>query len=120
MARRPRRRHVLGRKGNSRRPLHRVRSTPYEHPTGRRTPRAQERTAMTLARTGGLALDVDEGLRGVLTFGWLEADSVRADALPEGFATERDALLEQLRTRQAGRAAADIPGVAENRAMFHR
>jgi DNA/RNA-binding domain of Phe-tRNA-synthetase-like protein len=75
---------------------------------------------MTLARTGGLALDVDEALRGVLTLGWLEADGIRTEALPAEFEQERDALCTQMRTRFATRAAADIPGVAENRAMFHR
>jgi DNA/RNA-binding domain of Phe-tRNA-synthetase-like protein len=75
---------------------------------------------MTLARTGGLALEVDDTLRGVMTFGWLEADDVRAETLPEAFATERDEIVTRLRTRYADKAAADIPGVSENRAMFHR
>ncbi|HTR97409.1 MAG TPA: phenylalanine--tRNA ligase beta subunit-related protein [Candidatus Acidoferrales bacterium] len=75
---------------------------------------------MTLARTGGLALEVDEALRGVMTFGWLEADGVHGDALPPAFAEERDAVVTRLRTRFGDRPAADIAGVAENRAMFHR
>jgi DNA/RNA-binding domain of Phe-tRNA-synthetase-like protein len=75
---------------------------------------------MTIARSTGLTLEVDEALRGVMTFGWLEADDVRIDALPPEFLAERDAVEERLRARFAGRAAADIPGVAEARAMFHR
>ncbi len=75
---------------------------------------------MTLARTGGLALEVDDALRGVLTLGWLEADGLRGEALPGAFAQERDEACTALRARHAGRAPADIPGVAENRAMFHR
>lgn len=75
---------------------------------------------MTIARTGGLTLEVDEALRGVLTLGWLEADGVKPEPLAESFAQERDEIGEQLRTRHAGRSPGDIPGVAENRAMFHR
>jgi DNA/RNA-binding domain of Phe-tRNA-synthetase-like protein len=75
---------------------------------------------MTLARSGGLALDVDEALRGVMTLGWLEADGVRHEALPEAFMKEREDACSRLRTRHAGRPPGDIEGVAENRALFHR
>jgi len=75
---------------------------------------------MSLARTSGLSFEVDDALRGVLTLGWLEADGVKLEPLPEAFATERDATLERLRTRFADKSTTDIPGVAENRAMFHR
>ncbi len=75
---------------------------------------------MTLARTGGLALEVDETLRGVMIFGWLEADGIRAEPLPAEFTRERDAVCAALRGQPVARTAADIPGVAENRAMFHR
>ncbi len=75
---------------------------------------------MTIARTGGLVLEVDDALRGVMTLGWLEADGVKPEALDEDFARERDEICARLRTRHAGRAAGDMPGVAENRAMFHR
>ncbi len=75
---------------------------------------------MSLARTSGLSFEVDDAIRGVLTLGWLEADGVKLEALPETFAAERDAMLERLRARYAGKPATDIPGVAENRAMFHR
>jgi DNA/RNA-binding domain of Phe-tRNA-synthetase-like protein len=74
---------------------------------------------LTIARTTGLALEVDESLRGVMTLGWLEADGVRSDALPEGFTRECAEVIERVRSRCAGRAAADLNGVAESRAMFH-
>lgn len=75
---------------------------------------------MTLARTGGLALEVDDALRGVMTLGWLEADGIRSETLGEAFARERAESVERIRVRCAGKAAADLGGVAENRAMFHR
>ena len=74
---------------------------------------------MTLARTGGLAFEVDDALRGVMTLGWLEADGLGPAALPEAFAVERDAVCQRLLARYGGRSASETPGVAENRAMFH-
>ena len=59
-------------------------------------------------------------IRGVVALGWLEATGVSAEPLPEAFAHERDAVLAALIARAAGRPAAELPGVAENRAMFHR
>jgi DNA/RNA-binding domain of Phe-tRNA-synthetase-like protein len=73
-----------------------------------------------LARSTGPTIEIDETLRGVLTLGWLEADGVRHDALPEAWARERDEVIARLRSRFDGRSAGDIPGVAENRTMFHR
>lgn len=75
---------------------------------------------MPLARTTGPTIEIDAALRGALTLGWLEADGVRAEALPADFARERDEVLAKMRTRFEGRQATDIPGVAENRSMFHR
>ena len=75
---------------------------------------------MSLTRTSGLSFEVDDSLRGIVTLGWLEADGVAATPLPLAFAEERDAAIAALLARHAGRPAADIPGVAENRAMFHR
>lgn len=75
---------------------------------------------MPLARSTGLTLEIDEALRGALTIGWLEADEVRHDPLPAAFASERDEVLARLRSRFDGRSAGDIPGVSENRTMFHR
>lgn len=75
---------------------------------------------MPLARSTGPTIEIDETLRGVLTLGWLEADGVVHDPLPEAYALERDAVITRLRTRYEGRSAGDLPGVAENRTMFHR
>lgn len=75
---------------------------------------------MTLARTSGSTLEIDDALRGVLTLGWLEADGVRHDALPESFRAECAEITGRMRSRYENRQAADIPGVAENRTMFHR
>lgn len=74
---------------------------------------------MTLARTGGLAFEVDDALRGVMTLGWLEADELRADELGEGFVAERDAVCARLQARYGDKSPADTPGVADNRSMFH-
>jgi DNA/RNA-binding domain of Phe-tRNA-synthetase-like protein len=75
---------------------------------------------MALARTGGLSLEIDEALRGVMTLGWLEAENLRREPLPPEFAGERDAACAALVGRWGGRPAADLPGVAEARSMFHR
>ncbi|MCC6350329.1 MAG: hypothetical protein IT347_12150 [Candidatus Eisenbacteria bacterium] len=75
---------------------------------------------MSLARTSGTVLEIDEALRGALTLGWLEADGVRHEPLPEAFLAERDEAVARMRARYGGRQAGDIPGVAENRSMFHR
>ena len=76
---------------------------------------------MTLqARARGLALEMDDALRGVVALGWLEADGLRSEPLGEAFDAERDESIRTLMRRYAGRQAADIPGVAETRGMFHR
>ncbi|MEO5988153.1 MAG: phenylalanine--tRNA ligase beta subunit-related protein [Candidatus Eisenbacteria bacterium] len=72
------------------------------------------------SRTSGLSFEVDDALRGVLTLGWLEADGVKAEPLSPGFGHECDDVIQRLTGRFTGRPAGDIPGVAENRAMFHR
>ena len=72
------------------------------------------------ARTQGLALTVDDSLRGVLALGLLEAEGVVLGTLPPEFAQERDQLTARLTTRLAGKSPADIPGVAETRALFHQ
>ena len=71
-------------------------------------------------RAQGLPLVVDEGLRGVLSLGQLEAEDARLTALPAEFESECRRLSERLETLYAGKSPADIPGVAETRAMFHR
>ena len=76
---------------------------------------------MTLqTRSQGLNLSVDDALRGVLALGLLEADGIEMDPVPPDFETERDALVARLSAQYAGRAPADIPGVAETRTLFHQ
>ncbi len=75
---------------------------------------------MTLPTRNGLAFEVDAALRGILTLGWLEADGLSPEGLQEGFAHERDDALTRVVSRLAGRSAGDLPGVGENRRMFHR
>ncbi len=72
------------------------------------------------ARTQGLSLAVDDALRGVLALGLLEAENAVLGALPPTFAEERDQLTARLTARLAGKSPADIPGVAETRALFHQ
>lgn len=72
------------------------------------------------ARSGGLVLELDDSLRGIVALGWLEADGLTGAALGEAFDAERDESIRTLMRRFTGRQAADIPGVAETRGMFHR
>jgi DNA/RNA-binding domain of Phe-tRNA-synthetase-like protein len=76
---------------------------------------------MTLqARAGGLALEMDDALRGVVALGWLEADGLNGEPLGAAFDVERDESIRNMMRRFEGRQAADLPGVAETRGMFHR
>jgi len=75
---------------------------------------------MTLPTRSGLAFEVDASLRGILTLGWLEADGLSTEDLGEGFGHERDDALQRVVSRMAGRSAGDLPGMGENRRMFHR
>lgn len=72
------------------------------------------------ARAGGIALEMDDSVRGIVALGWLEADGLREEPLGDAFATERDESVRTMLRRYAGRQASDIPGVAETRGMFHR
>lgn len=72
------------------------------------------------ARPGGLALEMDDALRGIVALGWLEADGLRGEPPGEAFTAERDESIRALMRRFTGRQASDIPGVAETRGMFHR
>lgn len=72
------------------------------------------------ARTGGIAIDLDDALKGIVAIGWLEADGLSGEPLGEGFAAERDESIRALMRRCMGRPAADLHGVAETRGMFHR
>jgi DNA/RNA-binding domain of Phe-tRNA-synthetase-like protein len=71
-------------------------------------------------RASGPQLHVDESLRGTLALGMLEAEGASLDELPPEFGEERDRLIARLTASHAGRQPADIPGVAETRALFHR
>jgi DNA/RNA-binding domain of Phe-tRNA-synthetase-like protein len=76
---------------------------------------------MTLqARTLTLNLTVEESLRGVLALGLLEADGVSTAPLPPPFFEERDRMVARWVEHYGGRQPADVPGVAETRALFHR
>jgi DNA/RNA-binding domain of Phe-tRNA-synthetase-like protein len=72
------------------------------------------------ARTQGISLGIDEGLRGILALGLLEVDGVRLDPLPPEFDAESDRVIATLAARCAGKQPGDIAGVAETRALFHR
>src|SRR6059036_4276619 len=72
------------------------------------------------ARIQNLPVLVDDSLRGVLALGLLEAEGVRLDTLPPEFEQERDRVTAKLVARFAGKQPADIPGVAETRALFHQ
>src|SRR5215510_8438952 len=71
-------------------------------------------------RAAGPQLVLDEALRGTLALGLLEAEGVSNQDLPAGFEQERDRLVSKLQSLYAGKQPADIPGVAETRALFHR
>jgi len=76
---------------------------------------------MTLqARSQGLSLSIEEALRGVVALGQIEAEGARLDDLPREFETDRDRVIDRLVSHYAGKSPADIPGVAETRALFHR
>ena len=65
-------------------------------------------------------LSFDEALRGVLSLGVLDAEEVAHQPLPPAFETERDQVVARWTGSYADRSPADIPGVSEVRAMFHR
>ena len=70
-------------------------------------------------RSEGLAIAIDDDLRGVFALGLLEALQVRHAPLGADFAAERDRVIGRIVGAHSGRAAADIAGVAEVRALFH-
>jgi len=71
------------------------------------------------AAFGGADLAVDEALRGVLALGVLEASDVAHDVLPPAFDDEVAQVTARWNALAQGRPAADVPGVAEVRALFH-
>lgn len=81
---------------------------------------AQEAALSLQARAGGIALEMDDALKGVVMLGSLEADGLSGEPLGEAFEAERDESIRTLMRRCNGRPAADLPGVAETRGMFHR
>jgi DNA/RNA-binding domain of Phe-tRNA-synthetase-like protein len=72
------------------------------------------------ARPQSLSLTVDPALLGTVALGLLEAEGARLEPLPPAFGEERDRLIQKLIGAWAGRPTADIPGVAEARALFHQ
>jgi len=72
------------------------------------------------ARTQGLALSVADSLRGSVALGLLEVEGIEGQALPPAFDRELDEVVARLLARYSGKPPADIPGVAETRALFHR
>jgi DNA/RNA-binding domain of Phe-tRNA-synthetase-like protein len=72
------------------------------------------------AHAPDLGLAVEDALRGVLALGLLEAGNVRMEPVPREFDEECARVCARLEGQHAGRPPADIPGVAETRALFHR
>ena len=72
------------------------------------------------ARAQGLPLSIEDSLRGVLALGQIEAEGTRAPELSPAFDADMARLVERLVAHYAGKSPADIPGVAETRALFHR
>ena len=72
------------------------------------------------ARASELSLEVADSLRGVLGLGLLEADGVRLEPVLREFDEECLRVCARLEAQHAGHPPADIPGVAETRALFHR
>jgi DNA/RNA-binding domain of Phe-tRNA-synthetase-like protein len=82
--------------------------------------REKEGAVSLQAGVPGLGLGVEDSLRGVLALGLLEADDVRLGAAPPEFDEECNRVCARLATQHAGQPPADIPGVSETRALFHR
>ena len=71
-------------------------------------------------RLPGSDLALDDGLRGVLALGLLDAEPVVHAPLPPEFDAECDRVIARWTALAAERPQADLPGLAEVRAMFHR
>jgi DNA/RNA-binding domain of Phe-tRNA-synthetase-like protein len=72
------------------------------------------------AHAPDLGLAVEDSLRGVLALGLLEAENLRMEPVPGEFDEECARVCARLEAQHAGRPPAEIPGVAESRALFHR
>src|SRR5262249_9466241 len=62
----------------------------------------------------------EESLRGSLGLGMLQAEGLQRRELPPAFDEELRAVCDRLQSLYGGKQPADIPGVAETRALFHR
>jgi len=71
------------------------------------------------ARAQSLQLVADETLRGVLALGLIEATGLSGEPLSAAFHAERESVVERWLSTYGGRQPADVPGVAETRALFH-
>lgn len=67
-----------------------------------------------------LSLTMDEALRGALALGLLQADDIRLEPVPAAFDRECVEVCARIESQNAGRPPAEIAGVAETRALFHR
>lgn len=67
-----------------------------------------------------LSLAMDESLRGTLSLGLLEAEDVRLLPVPPAFDEECVRVCARVVEQHGERPPAEIPGVAETRALFHR
>jgi DNA/RNA-binding domain of Phe-tRNA-synthetase-like protein len=72
------------------------------------------------AHAPGPILTVEESLRGTLDLGLLEAEDVHLSPVPREFDEECLRVCARLEAQYADRPPADLPGVAETRALFHR
>ncbi|NOT34483.1 MAG: hypothetical protein HOP12_09970 [Candidatus Eisenbacteria bacterium] len=68
----------------------------------------------------GSAISIEPELRGVVAIGAIESESLVAAALGPEFVAERDRIIARWQSLPAGQSFANIPGVSEVRAMFHR
>ncbi len=75
---------------------------------------------MSLEARVGLHVSVEDSLRGILALGMLNAEGLQLAALPTEFEEERERVTNRLVGLYAGKQPADIPGVAETRALFHQ
>jgi DNA/RNA-binding domain of Phe-tRNA-synthetase-like protein len=67
-----------------------------------------------------LGLTIEDALRGALALGLLEAEGIRLEPVPAAFDEECAEVCARIEGQYAGHPPAEIPGVAETRALFHR
>jgi DNA/RNA-binding domain of Phe-tRNA-synthetase-like protein len=67
-----------------------------------------------------LGLTVEDALRGAIALGLLEAEGIRLEPVPAAFDQECAEVCARIEGQHAGQPPAEIPGVAETRALFHR